>query len=165
MATTYELIAKNVLGSTSATVTFTSIPQTFDDLCLLISPRSSHGGSDTYLYMKLNGNNTTSNPRYLVGSGSVVSSGTALANFMGWINASAYSGIWSSVEIYIPNYAGSANKSVSATCVSERPTTTAFMSAHAGIYGSSAVTSIEFSANDGSFVAGSSFYLYGITKA
>lgn len=165
MATTCKLIAKNVLGSNAASVTFSSIPATYDDLLVVASPRTSYANTDTYLYMKLNGNSTTSNPRYLRGNGANAASGANLSNFMGFINGSYYSNLFASVEIYIPNYAGSENKSVSSTCLFEQNETTAFISVHAGIYGNSAVTSIEFTANDGNFVTDSSFFLYGIKKA
>jgi hypothetical protein len=56
---TYEPIATNTLGSATQTVTFSSIPQTYTDLILVISSNSNSG---------------TDYPRIRVGTGGSVSS-------------------------------------------------------------------------------------------
>jgi hypothetical protein len=165
MATTCKLIAKTTLGSNAANMQFTSIPQTYDDLLLLVSARGTAAAATEFLLMLLNGSGTTSNPRYLQGNGSSAGSGANVGSFMGYMPGSnATSNTFGNTEIYIPNYAGSTAKSVSSSTVMETNATAAQIGAHAGIYGSSAVTSIEIN-NGGTLLAGSSMYLYGIKKA
>lgn len=162
---TYELIASQTLTADAASVEFVDIPQTFDDLVLMCSPRTNYGNTDTIMYMKLNGEGSTSNPRYLRGNGSNAMSFADTPNFVGWINSAYYANLFASVEIYIPNYVGSQAKSVSSTSAFEQNDTTAFISVSAGLYGSSVVTSIQFTAMYGSFVANSSFQLFGISNS
>jgi hypothetical protein len=172
MATTMKLIAKNVLGSDTATVTFSSIPGTYTDLYIVISARSSSGdltvGQADFLYMNLNSTNQSSH-RYLYGTGSGTGSATSPTRGLGFLTDPACtSNTFASIEIYIPNYAGTTAKSVSAISMTENNATAATMAAHAALFSSvtSAVTSIDFTTEDAaSFKSGSSFFLYGISKA
>jgi hypothetical protein len=175
MATTCKLIAKNVLGSNAADVTFSNIPQTgYADLVLLISARSNRA-SVTYegVYLLLNGdtaNNMTA--RTLRGDGSAASSFSQAAAKLLEIDtsataANATSNTFGSLEVYIPNYAGSTNKSISATAVHETNASTAYIGAVAALWSNTAaITSIKITPSGANnFVSGSSFFLYGITKA
>ena len=172
MPTTCKLIAKNVLGSNTATVTFSSIPGTFTDLWIVISARSSSGnmpgGSADFLFMNLNSTNQSSH-RYLYGNGSGTGSATSPARGLGYLtDPNCTANTFASIEIYVPNYAGTTAKSVSATSVTENNATAAAMAAHAALFSSvtSAVTSVDFTTEDAAnFVSGSSFFLYGISKA
>jgi hypothetical protein len=167
MATTCKLIAKNVLGSASATITFSSIPQTgYTDLLLVCSTRTTRSSAADYVSVRPNGATTNLSIRTLQGQGSGGSSGTDT----GWwsINngATSTSNCFSSHEFYIPNYAGSTNKSVSITGVMEQNDATAYIQAIAGLWSStSAITSLDVVGYYNSFVSGSSFFLYGISKA
>jgi hypothetical protein len=69
--------------------------------------------------------------------------------------------------MYVPNYAGSTNKSMSSTGVQETNASGADMGAAASLWSSTdAITQIQILPLTGpNFVSGSSFYLYGITKA
>ncbi len=170
MATTMKLIAKNVLDTTAASITLSSIPATYDDLLLVMSLRSNRASLDyTDVRGRFNGatSDTNHSGRYLFGSGSTTASGTeSFCRFAYATGATATSSTFSSTEIYIPNYAGSTNKSYSMTTVHENNSSTAYMIAYAGLWSStSAITSIEVIADASSFVSGSSFCLYGIKKA
>ena len=167
MATTCKLIAKNVLGSDAASTSFTSIPGTFDDLYLVVSVRTAHAGIDA-LYLQFNGDTNTGNysGRRLVGDGASASSSTTAA--VVFANGSITTGnSFASGEAYIPNYAGSTNKSASITSMQETNATTAYGGAAALLWSNTAaITSATLvSANGDNLKAGSSFYLYGITKA
>ncbi len=170
MPTTMKLIAQNVLGSSSASVTLSSIPATYDDLLLVMSLRSDRA-SLTYTDVKGRFNGATSDTshsgRYLYGNGSTTASGTdPFCRFAYATGATATASTFASTEIYIPNYAGSTNKSYSMTTVHETNASTAYMIAYAGLWSStSAITSIEVIPDSSSFVSGSSFFLYGIKKA
>jgi hypothetical protein len=170
MATTCKLIAKNVLGSTTASVTFSSIPGTYTDLLLVWSGASNRSGL-TYTDVRGRFNGATSDTnhtgRWLYGNGASTASGTDTYCRFGYATgATATANTFGSNEIYIPNYAGSTNKSYSGTFVHETNATTAYMIAHAGLWSStSAITSVEIIPDSASFTSGSSFFLYGITKS
>ena len=64
MATsTHTLIDSRTLGSSAASVTFSSIPQTYSDLVVVVSAKAFD--SDEYTYMWINGDKTTSNYSYV----------------------------------------------------------------------------------------------------
>lgn len=170
MPTTMKLIAKNVLGADATTITFSSIPQTFDDLVMVLSPRASVSGWPGML-MRFN-TDTGSNYSYRIieGSGASASSfsGTSTtsiiaANLGG---AGTTANTFGNIEIYVPNYTSSAYKPVSSTSVSETNATTAYIDAIAGLWSSTAaITQIDVLPSTGYFVTNSSFFLYGITRS
>ena len=167
MATTCKLIAKTVLGSDTASIEFTSIPATATDLWLVISARSTTVDTAVGLTFTVNGDTTDGNytQRNLRGNGATVISGTTNTRLLGYLpGASMTADTFSNNEIYIPNYAGSANKSYSCTYAVETNASTAFTGAFAALWSNtSAITSLKIEA--GTLKSGSSAYLYGITKA
>ena len=78
MAVTYEPISTTTLGSATATVTFSSIPQTYTDLVLIVTAKGT--GTDD-LYIRCN-SDTGSNYSYtyLTGNGTTASSGRGSTN-------------------------------------------------------------------------------------
>lgn len=172
MATTCNLIAKTTLGSNAATIEFTSIPATYDDLLIVMSTRCNRGtGLSDEIRARFNGAGSDANlsVRLLQGAGSAgVGSYTLAYGYMGEAPAtSATSSTFGNCEIYIPNYAGSTNKSYSVGDAHETNGTQAYISAIAGLWSSTAaITSVTFRLGTASdFVTSSSAYLYGITKA
>lgn len=165
MPTTCKLIAKSTLGSAASTVTFDSIPSTATDLLFLVSPR---GTNYTELRLAFNTAATTDlTSRSIQGTGSSAVSYSLARGYVCEMPVStATANTFGNVEIYIPNYAGSTNKSYSATGVSENNATAAEIVATAGLWSNtSAITKVVFSCSTGQFAAESSFFLYGITKA
>jgi hypothetical protein len=177
MATTCKLIAKSELGSATSTVTFSSIPGTYTDLFIVVAGRSSSGNATTANadFMKMALNSTAmSSVRYLYGLGGYSPTADAKGSATSPLavghlaDPNCTSNTFASIEIYIPNYAGTTAKSFSSTGVVEHNGAVAPMAAWAGLYSSvtSAVTSVEFTTNNAAnFVSGSSFFLYGILKA
>lgn len=169
MATTYELIASTTLGSASAPVTFSSIPATYDDLCCIVSSRSANAVATIGLFVRFNGDTNAANYswRRLYGTGSATGSDTNGNAPMIIPGDSATASTFGSIEIYVPNYAGAANKSLSATGVTENNATAAVIAATAGLWSStSAITSLSLYVDSAqNFKTGSSFYLFGISKA
>lgn len=168
MATTYELIAQNVLGSSALSVTFSSIPQTFDDLLLKVSARSN-GSADGSPWVtasiRFNGTTTGYTGRSVYGLGSSVGSNTDNSGLL-IPDPEVTSNVFGSSESWIPNYTSSANKSVSTTSVTENNAVSAAIWGHALLWSNtSAITSLTLTPIAGSFITGSSFFLYGITKA
>ena len=68
--------------------------------------------------------------------------------------------------MYIPNYTGSTNKSISVDSVTENNATNNLMNIQAGLWSNTAaITSILFTSDTaGGFLAGSTISLYKITK-
>jgi hypothetical protein len=167
MPTTMNLIAKQTVGSGgAASVTFSSIPQTFTDLKLVCFSRSNV--SQVYEIVRLNFNGLTTNQssRWIEGSGSGVSSATStrIDNFGTGNTATAST--FASTEFYIPNYTSSNNKSVSGDGVGENNATFALSGLFASLWSSTAaITSIEVKPQDGSaWLEFSEFTLYGISN-
>ena len=169
MATTMKLIAKGVLGASASQIDFTNIPGTYTDLLLVHSTRSDRSGhANDAVYVKFNTSTANFSVRFLEGNGSSASSSTASVGFAGQATAAnATASTFSSNEVYIPNYAGSTNKSFSVTGVQETNATGAIMDAIAGLWSNTAaITGITVYPSLGAnFLSGSSAFLYGITRA
>ena len=167
MANTYVKIGSTVtvgaLGA--ATIDFTSIPATYTDLVIKLSGRYSASAADGH-YIALNGSTSTFTNKYLSGNGTTASSGS-IARYLGTIGGTASTAsTFNSTEIYIPNYAGSTNKSFSTDNVTENNATLAYVNLTAGLWSTtSAITSISISLPTGTFVQYSTASLYGIKNS
>ena len=166
MPNTFELIASNTVGSGgAATVTFSSIPSTYTDLCLKGSIRWE--GNVNFCYISFNGSSANFTERRLYGTGSAVGSQSDTGNnaLLGVADSNT-ADTFSNGEIYIPNYAGSTNKSFSIDTVQENNATAAFAFMIAGLWSdTSAITSITLTPDTYDFAQYSSFYLYGVKNA
>lgn len=179
MSTTMRLIAKNVLNSDTASVTFSDIPGTYTDLIVVTSARTDRSAGSGYVDIvgvKFNGNTSNYSHRVLNGDSSFAQSSTVASGTytFGWLlyatASSSTASTFASSEAYIPNYAGTTNKSYSTTFAVEHNSATqnqAFVGAIAGLWANTAaITSMELIPGFGTnFKSGSSFFLYGITKA
>ena len=166
MATTYELIAKTTLGSAVSTISFSSIPGFFTDLCLVGSLRSTQI-SAVDLLISLNGTTTGYSRRLLYTTGSSALSYSDSLRSIGAIAGTNFTAnTFSSTEAYIPNYAGSTNKSVSITSAAENNGTSVYLEAKALLWSNTAaITSLDLSPSTANFAVNTSVYLYGITRA
>lgn len=174
MADTYTLLEKITVGAAGASsVTFTSIPQTYTDLQILVSARSTRTSDfRDELFIRFNsdsGNNYS--VRDLNGSGSTAGSSSSLTtNYLKRGTTptdNATASTFSNNTIYIPNYTGSNQKSVSTEEVTENNSATNnYLDLRAGLWtGTSAITSISLTPEVGpNFAQYSTFYLYGIAK-
>ena len=171
MATTFTKIASVTVGSGgSASMTFSSIPSTYTDLCLKVSGRVSGSGYDFHLNVYLNGNTSSYTERAVYGSGSSAYSYSAsiagyAASLMG---SSGTANTFGNAEIYIPNYAGSNYKSYSVDNVTElNSATNNRADLLAGLWSNTAaVSSITVTTDDGTaFVQYSTATLYGIKSS
>jgi hypothetical protein len=155
----------------ASTITFNNIPQTFTDLVIKYSSRTTAAATDVDIYMQLNGDtgNNYSATR-LYGQGSSVGTDRQLNSniirIAGTVGTSATANTFASGETYIANYAGSNYKSVIVDDVEESNTATGFyMFLTAGLWRStSAITSMLLSSGSGSFVQYSTFSLYGVLR-
>ena len=170
MATTFVKIATVTVGSGgAATMTFSSIPSTYTDLCLVASLRSdkpSYGFSNYSL--SINGSTSTFTTRYIEGNGASATSGSTSTGASGNINGPASTAsTFSNTQFYFPNYTSSANKSYSLDHVTEANATTAWMNLTAGLWSTtSAITSLTLTEGNSSvFAQYSTATLYGISNS
>lgn len=160
MAATYEPIATTTLGSTSATVTFSSIPSTYTDLVLIISAGMGTGPGYAYLYFN---NDTGANYSRTEVNGN--GSSAASARFSNQIPISIDTGLGSSVNrINIMNYS---NSTTYKTSLWRSDVPAGITDAGVGLWRStSAITRIDLTGySTTTFASGSVFTLYGITAA
>jgi hypothetical protein len=160
----YILLERIELNASAASVTFANIPQTgYTDLKIVLSTRDTSTGGFAY-NIAFNGVTTSRTSRWIEGDGaSAISYSTT--NALGGYNtlSTQTANTFASSEIYIPNYAGSNNKSFSVESTQENNATTSYMVMGAGLWSSSAaITSVALSSNSGNFVANSTFSLYGL---
>jgi hypothetical protein len=173
MAENYVLLERTELNASAASVTFANIPQTgYTDLKVVFSLRSSRTPSTDGAHIALTFNNNTSSVysfKHIRGNGSAASSygesATTSINLYSQADSSAdTANTFSNNEIYIPNYTGATNKSISVDSVYENNATTAGQHLVAGLFASTAaITSIKLAEGFGNnWVAGSTASLYGI---
>jgi len=170
MPNTFELIASSTVGSGgAASIEFTSIPATYTDLCLKLSGRTSSTGSIyEWVYIKFNSSTTGYSYRLLQGNGgNGFGSYSGTSQYSGDIpDGTATASTFGNYEIYIPNYAGSTNKSFSVDAVTENNGTLAIEDLVAGLWSNTAaITAVNFTPRNGSFVQFSTAYLYGVKNA
>lgn len=173
MANTYSLIASNTLSSSAASVTFSAIPASYDDLLVRYTSRVADPSADYFVYIRFNGDTATnySNTR-ISGNGATASSPRNSNTGWGYggvnTGAGATSNTFGSNEVYIPKYQATTDKAWSVFGTMENNATTSLIQGIAGLWrNSSAITSIVISDPSGSagFVSGSSFFLYGIKNS
>lgn len=130
------------------------------------------GSAQTSNRFYLNASTTNGSQTILAGTGSSALTYNDTAIVYNYSYASVpgnttTSNTFGSDEIYIPNYIGSAKKVASIFGTMENNATASYINASAALSGiTAAVTSILLSpAAAGNFVAGSSFYLYGIKNS
>jgi hypothetical protein len=150
-----------------ATISFTGIPQTYTDLILKFSGRDGSATVANNILIRPNGATTSLSVRYLFANGSTASSVNDTPLYTtGVVGANATASTFSNVEIYIPNYGSSNNKSFSIDAVTENNATAANMQLTAGLWSNTApITSIDIVLNGGgNFLQYSTATLYGIRK-
>jgi len=170
MPNTFELIASYTVGASPVTsIDFSSIPSTYTDLCFKISARITRSGyTGDIMNISFNGTSTNESSRRLEGNGSSASSASnslLLAYQASTTDATAST--FGNAELYIPNYAGSTNKSASNDGVSETNGTTAYAGFAANLWSNTAaINQVTFTPDGGSnFVQYSTIYLYGVKNA
>jgi hypothetical protein len=163
---TYTLISSVTVGSGGASsMDFTSIPQTYTDLEILVSGRTTGAGNGINITFNSNTSGYTNNAAQGNGSGAGAY-GTYNRNAGMFGYSGDTTGSFGSTKIYITNYANSINKSYLADAVSESNATTAYMNIVSGLWSNtSAITSISLAPMDGTLIQHSTAYLYGISNA
>jgi hypothetical protein len=169
MPSTFTLISSNVLSSSAASVTFSAIPATYTDLVLRWSPRVSSANPINGYTLRFNSDSSAIySSRYIANANGAVdfnydNGSTEIGNVL--VNGgTSTTNTFPSVEMYIPNYTSTTSKPISYfEAVENNSASSNNLQAKAALYrNTSAITSINISG--ATFVSGSSFYLYGISK-
>lgn len=174
MPSSRYLISSQVLTGTASSVTFSSIPSSYTDLVLKISARTDIAATNSTLQVYLNSTSGTtaySNTR-LFGNSSTAGSGrNSSYDSLYQVNAdgsTATASTFSSVEIYIPSYTVAQNKPAGIFGATENNASTAgsaLLTASASLWQNTAAVSSIVIDSTSNFVAGSSFYLYGLKNS
>jgi hypothetical protein len=171
MALTYTNISSTTLGAYQSTVTLSSIPSTYTDLMLVCSLRGDRQVNGDPLEITINGlSSGWSYTRFMSNAGGRVSTNISTDSRINvdevvpqaFFNST---GLFNNTQIYFPNYTSSASKvtSVTAGFVSVNNGTINGINMTAGLNSTtSAISSITLW---NGFIAGSSFYLYGIKNS
>lgn len=176
MANTYSPITNTTLSTTSSSVVLSGIPQTYTDLYLVVSAKTNFNNLTEGLQISFNSYGSN-NVCYLQGYGNVA--GGAYNFEDNNINQPAVNCIggtsgtntnagntWGYTEMYIGNYTSSTHKPFRFYTANAGVTSNFGTNAMGGgrTLITAAITALELRPNSGSnsFVAGSSFWLYGI---
>ena len=165
---TYTLINSTTLATSTANITFSSIPATYTDLRVVTSARSDAGDRVSSYYFDLNGLTTSIYSRTnLIGNGTSASSANAASQGLGQIGiitgSVSTSGIFPVNTMDIFDYSNSTTfKTVLSRTNLEQPTAGFEVGAYVNlVQTTNAINSIKFYCV-GNFVSGSNFKLYGI---
>jgi len=173
MANTFNLIASYTATGTVASINFTGIPATYNNLIIKISARGSQASVYAATFISFNGSTASFSNRELYGTGSAVgTSSSAISPGTGqgsiYINGStATASTFSNCEIYIPNYSSTTlNKSYSCETAVENNATANLNDLLAGLWSSTAaINQVTLTPQTGSFVTDSTVYIYGVKNA
>lgn len=175
MPATYVNIATTTLGSNQSTVTFSSISNSYTDLLIKVSARSSFTGADfDNCFVRFNGDTGTnySDRAVYAQQNAVTNSSSNNANRQfnagGFVipTAGTTASTFSNMEIYIPNYTASSSKPLSHSTSKIDLGTNNYTVIDAGLWrNTAAISSITFTLGFENFVTGSTFYLYGIKNS
>jgi hypothetical protein len=172
MPLTYEPIATTTLGTSTNTITFSSIPSTYTDLVCVLVPITS-GASSYVTGLRFNGD-TGSNYtwNYIVGNGASVTADASWSagGTSSVIRAVASGGISSTPSLIIYNvssYANSFNKPVLVSTSTDRNGSGDSYRAVGVWQNTAAINSITFVVTSGgiNFVSGTIATIYGIKAA
>jgi hypothetical protein len=168
---TYTPIATTTLSATGD-ITFSSIPQTYTDLVLVLRGRSANAAINAGTYFGFNGTYGTGpySSIELTGDTSAVTSAVQtnqpfIGGFAPVPAAGSAANIFGNIHYYILNYSNTTtNKTAIWKCAGDLAGS-GRISVGAGLYRSTAAINAWFITTPGSFVAGTTATLYGITAA
>jgi hypothetical protein len=161
MAKTYEPIATyTVSGSSTDTVTFSSISGTYTDIIVVINAAIAEGNCN----MRVNNDSTTIYSRtQMSGNGTIANSGRT-ANDNAWFPVMGTTDFTSTTTVQLMNYS---NTTTNKTALQRGNNASSLTQASAWLCRTtSAINRIDFiRSSTNNFVSGSTFTLYGIKAA
>lgn len=162
MAVTYEAIATQTLGSSTSSVTFSSIPQTYTDLHIVFNGTSSAAGA-VGLGFRFNSDSSGNySYRILYGSGS-----SAAINYSSNTTEGYFGNVWTTQATSTADILGYSSSNTYKTVLARTDGAANRVALWASTWRStSAITSLEIlTTNSDTYQAGSIFTLYGIKAA
>jgi hypothetical protein len=171
MASTYTPIATTTLGSSATSYTFSSIPQTYKDLVLIIFASTNHTDNGARGYIQFNTDTGSSNNNYsdtwVGGNGSsATSSRDTLQDFIAYGVLGNSSTNFTIQIVNIQNYSNSTTYKTTLSR-SSNPSTAGNngLRATVGLWRNTATVNTLTLKCDSSYLSGSTFTLYGIQSA
>lgn len=170
MPSTYDRIATSTLGSSSATIDFTSISSSYTHLRLVVFAQIVPGGSSGYCTLRFNSDTGTNySDTELYGNGTSASSyrnTNATALFGTALSIPNTTDTFGCYTFDIFNYTGSTNKTVLCTASSDK-NGSGSVDRTVGLWrNTAAITSIRITTWNGTlYNTGTKATLYGIVKA
>ena len=164
----YKIATVEVGSAGASSIDFTSIPQGYTDLKIVLSSRTARADTVDTVYAQFNSSTTGYSCKRLYGTGSAAGSDTpaagATAFYLGIIDGNnATSNTFGSLECYIPNYTSANYKSASNDAVSETNATDGWQTLIAALWSSTAaITSISLKNLNANYTQYSTATLYGI---
>jgi hypothetical protein len=153
----------------AASITFSSIPQTYTDLIVKMSMRVTNSGGPYGTVGYFNPYGTSYKSSQVVGDGASASSQAynfAVFLFGNTPGASETANTFNNTELYIPSYASNQKKSITAYSVAENNATTAYQVLVTNTYETTTpVTSIVLGPSSGTLAQYTTFTLYGVFNA
>ena len=168
MANTFKKIQTVTVGvGGAATIDFTSIPQTYTDLKLVVSGRgtSAFASSGNYYVIKPNGLNTNLSGKYLISIGTSVATGSFQP--FGYMSASDYTAsVFGNSVHYISNYTSANYKTFSSEDTAESNASIMYaVNIGSGLWSSTdAITSLTLTPGGGNFAQYTTATLYGVSN-
>ena len=165
---TYEAIATQTLGSAAASVTFSSIPGTYTDLVLVVTPASS---AQKDVDIRLNGDTGTNySHTVLSGNGTSAISSRTSSNASAYITYYAATNTTLGNSVFIVNFMNYSNTTTYKTMLARANNASTGVDAAVALWrNTAAITSIQIGPNlqqgTNTWSTGSTFSLYGILAA
>lgn len=179
MAATFTFIQR--IDTTASSITFSSIPSTYQDLIILGNAKSGQGLTYDDLQIRFNGSSASYKSQNIYGydstftyqSDGTTTSGTMYATRGIPGSAASMSGSYGQIWIYIPSYVSSSVNRVAFWRTGYANTAASTFNGGASIgagisygVGTTAINSISIFLNSGySFTSGTNFILYGIKNS
>jgi hypothetical protein len=158
MTATYDLIASNVLGSSAASVTFSSISSSYRDLVVVVTATTS---VNAQLRVKPNGLTTNLSSVTAEGNGTT----TASVTYTNIGEMNLFNNLGSDLSIQTIQFFDYAQTDKHKTILIRNNRASTGVAMIAGRWASTtAISSIELAPDGGTFNTGSTFYLYGIVS-
>jgi len=162
------------LSSSTNSINFTNIPQTFTDLKIEISARSDRAINSPSLGIKFNNDSASNYSKTVIygngGAGSYNSSNNNEFDGPSITGSSDTANTFSNSVVYIANYANSNYKSIITDSVIENNSSTSgtyLLEMMAGLWrNTAAISSINIFENNGNnLISGTKFSLYGVLRS
>jgi len=165
MPATYEPIATTTLGSSSSTITFSSIPSTYTDLRLVLFGKADADGTQAVL--RFNNLSTALYSRtFLQGDGTSASTGRNFDQTRIMIHDAYRAPLnWGLITLDVFSYAGSTTKTVLGTSNDDLNGSGTVFNFVALFDSTAQITQLNLISQGGNWISGTTATLYGIKAA